>query len=122
MVMHPPSKIERESLEYQQKEGANLQEMTPEEAKMLHDALSNVPLSTKHLITTGTSSTANISKHIVILQCTVRVRLQGAHEDLGKCCKFQTYDCVEVRVATLRCVMVMDKRTIIRCRQNCTQE
>jgi len=120
--MHPPSKIERESLEYQQKEGANLQEMTPEEAEMLHDALSNVPLSTKHLITTGTSSTANISKHIVILQCTARVRLQGAHEDLGKCCKFQTYDCVEVRVATLRCVMVMDKRTIIRCQQNCTQE
>jgi hypothetical protein len=50
------------------------------------------------------------------------VRLQGAHEDLGKCCKFQTYDCVEVRVATLRCVMVMDKRTIIRCQQNRTQE
>jgi hypothetical protein len=68
MVMHPPSKIERESLEYQQKEGANLQEMTPEEAEMLHDALSNVPLSTKYLITTGTSFTANISKHIVILQ------------------------------------------------------
>jgi hypothetical protein len=33
---------------------------------------------------------------------------------------FQTYDCVEVRVATLRCVI--DKRTIIRCQQNCTQE
>jgi hypothetical protein len=60
--------------------------MTPEEAEMLHDALSNVPLSSKHLITTATSSTANISKHIVILQCTARVRLQGAHdEDLGKC-------------------------------------
>jgi hypothetical protein len=50
------------------------------------------------------------------------VRLQSAHEDLGKCCKLQTYDCVEVRVATLRCVMVMDKRTIIRCQQNCKQE
>jgi hypothetical protein len=46
MVMHPLSKIERESLQYQQKEGANLKEMTPEEAEMLHDALSNVPLST----------------------------------------------------------------------------
>jgi hypothetical protein len=86
---HHPRYIERESLEYQQKEGANLQEMTPEEAEMLHDAVSNVPLSTKHLITTGTSFTANISKHIVILQCTARVRLQGAHEDLGKCRKLQ---------------------------------
>ncbi len=50
------------------------------------------PQSSKHLISTGSSSTANISKHIVILQCTARASLQGAHEDLGKCCKFQIYE------------------------------
>lgn len=116
--MHPPSKMERDSLEHRREEGANLEEMTSEEVGMLHDALSNVPQSSKHLISTGSSSTANISNHIVILQCTARVSLQGAHEDLGKYCKFQIY---EVRVATLCCVMVMDQRTI-RCQQNCTRE
>jgi hypothetical protein len=89
MVMHPPSKMERDSLEHRREEGANLEEMTSEEVEMIHDALSNVPLSSKHLISTGSSSTANISKHIVILRCTARV---SAHEDLGNCCKFQIYE------------------------------
>ncbi len=61
MVMHPLSKMERDFLEHRREEGANLEEMTSEEVEMLHDALSNVPLSSKHLITTGSSSTANIS-------------------------------------------------------------
>jgi hypothetical protein len=43
MVMHPPSKMERDSLEHEREEGANPEEMTSEEVEMLHDALSNVP-------------------------------------------------------------------------------